>query len=701
MVNQNSILLRRRNKVIVPLGNSSLPISYTATINKNLESIGYTLSKSVVEAIGALSLDVAASFYDELIAVLTEARGVRDYKPMYPDFPRQVMEAPAAKLYINAVLHYLTVWFADVAGDGRREIIWLPDYDKTPREPLKDGVRLTVIDLGTEDDLHQIFSSVITSKTSISETDREELKWYFQNYKPALPETIPNKEVLAFVGGLVADILALKIHVRTATDVLRLAVAMSGGDLSLAESVKFRNFTRRERKALLELLENCDNPTEDMLRWKGRWIRLGERLHPGEHRDRFHKAANSFDILRNDMPFPTFNSQVESAVRGRNIREAIDLLRDRPGEFTRRLDHLLRLSPGMDIVSEFGEVASGVSTAVLLQTHTHFKSRQATQDLRIFFPKGDLAKVAAIEYNLLETPQELCEAVVKICEGVLAGRFSRLSSLGKVFIDQRLKDYLVPFSQRSASRSLRTLVRGSKIAFPSVGETIRFFLWWKEGEVNGKHTNRVDIDLSAVLYDAEWRYKEHISYTNLRSAKYQACHSGDITSAPEGACEFIDIDIPSVLAYGGRYVVMSVNSFTKQKFSNLPERRAGWMMRQRPNSGEVFEAKTVQDRVDVASETTICIPVILDLKERKVIWADLGLKRNPRHVNNVEGNSSQMMLIGKSITEVIKPDLYSLFLIHANARGSLVEKEEDADTIFSLERGITPFDLETIASEFL
>jgi hypothetical protein len=60
-----------------------------------------------------------------------------------------------------------------------------------------------------------------------------------------------------------------------------------------------------------------------------------------------------------------------------------------------------------------------------------------------------------------------------------------------------------------------------------------------------------------------------------------------------------------------------------------------------------------------------------------------------------------MTLIGKSITEVIKPDLYSLFLIHANARGSLVEKEEDADTIFSLERGITPFDLETIASEFL
>jgi hypothetical protein len=67
----------------------------------------------------------------------------------------------------------------------------------------------------------------------------------------------------------------------------------------------------------------------------------------------------------------------------------------------------------------------------------------------------------------------------------------------------------------------------------------------------------------------------------------------------------------------------------------------------------------------------------------------------------MQGNYSQMTLIGKSITELVKPDLYSLFLIHADARGSLVEEEGDADTVFSLENGITPFDLETITSEYL
>ncbi|HWS99719.1 MAG TPA: TerD family protein [Pyrinomonadaceae bacterium] len=701
MMNPNSILLRRRNKVIVPRGSGRLPPSHVAAINKNLEGLGYTLSARVLDALASLSPEEAAPFYEEVLAVLKELRGVKDYRPMYPNFPRQVMEADAARLYLNAMLHYLTAWVADLAG-GRREIVWLPDYRKERRDPLEEGVKLTVIEPGTEEELREIFSKMISSKTSISETDGAELKWFAENYPLTLPEVIPNKEVLAFVGSLMPERPELKAHVKTATDVLRLAAAMSGGDVSLAESTKFRSFKRGERRALLALLENCGDPVEDMLRWKKRWLRLGERIHPGEYRKLYPKAAQGFDILRNDVPVPTFNSKVEGALRVGNVHEAVDLLRNRPGEFARRLDQLLRMSPSPEATASFGEVAHGVSTPVLLQTISHFKRRDAARDLRIFFPKGSLAKVMAIGYDLPEIPRAACGEVVRICEGVLVGRFERLPPLGKVFIDEGLRDYLVPFSQRSASRSLRTLVRGSKVSFGGEGYgTIRFFLWWKEGEMNGKETDRVDIDLSAVLYDADWQYREHVSYTNLRSFQYNACHSGDVTAAPHGACEFIDVDIPSVLDYGGRYVVMSVNSFTGQKFIDLPECRAGWMMRERPDSGEVFEPGTVRDRVDVASDTTICIPVVLDLAERKVVWADVGLKRDPRFVNNVEGNFSQVTLLGKLLTEVVKPDLHSLFLLHAEARGSLVESKGEADTIFSLEEGITPFDIETIASEYL
>src|SRR5262249_7854806 len=101
MMNLNNILLRRRNKVILPPRDGSLSLSYTATINKNLESLGYTLSKNVLDALATLSPDDTARFYEELVAILKEARGARDYKPMYPNFPRQGMEATAAELYIN------------------------------------------------------------------------------------------------------------------------------------------------------------------------------------------------------------------------------------------------------------------------------------------------------------------------------------------------------------------------------------------------------------------------------------------------------------------------------------------------------------------------------------------------------------------------------------------------------------------------
>jgi hypothetical protein len=210
------------------------------------------------------------------------------------------------------------------------------------------------------------------------------------------------------------------------------------------------------------------------------------------------------------------------------------------------------------------------------------------------------------------------------------------------------------------------------------------------------------------MYDESWNYMEHISYTNLKSENYQACHSGDITSAPKGASEFIDIDINSVLKYGGRYVVMNVYSYTRQKFSELNECFTGWMMRERPESGEIFEAKTVKDKLDLRTDAVCSIPLILDLKERKMIWADLAIAHNNDSLfcNNIESNKVGVTLMGKAITSLNKTDLYSLFSLHATARSEKIVKDpKEADIVFSTdeigENSITPFDIEKIMGEFL
>ena len=700
----NSIYLRRKNKVVLDSSNGKLEPEDLATILKNIESLGYTFSPELIECVASLSLPEASLFYSRLVEDLKQALGANvKYAPMYPNFPVQVMEMAEARLYLNAIVHYL----------GRNlGVRVLPQYAKENRPALADKIKLTVIGLGTEAELLAIFRNLLAANTSFSDRDRQDLTLFATAFPHLLIEMLPTeigyKENLAFVASLVLDNCdaaekLLTPYFKTATDVLRLATAMSQGDISLAENTRFRSFSRPERRLLLGLLERCGSIVGDMLRHQKRWLRLGERLHPFEYKKRYPNCDRAFDILRNNRSFQTFNSSLETAFTEQRWHDALKLLQTRPGELARKLDFLLRNSEDSSIViNSFEKVAAKIATPVLLQLISHFESRNEPHELRVFFPKGNVAKAFAIENELSAIDESVCRAAVEICDRVLIDRFAQLPTLGKVFVDERLKNFPVPFAQRSASKSLRQLTRGSRLPIPE-GDTVRFFIWWKEGVVNNIPTNTVDIDLSAVMYDAEWNYLEHISYTNLKSKKYQAAHSGDIVSAPDGASEFIDLDIASILKYGGRYVVANVLSFSEHSFCNLPECFAGWMIRQDSSTGEIYDPRTVQNKVDLTANTTISIPAILDLEQREILWTDMSLHRQPSwgRGNNVENNQKGMVLIGKAMTSLTKPDLERLFKLHAVARGEIVDSLAIAETVFSVEEGITPFEIEEIAANFL
>ncbi|WP_340018790.1 TerD family protein [Paenibacillus sp. FSL H3-0457] len=699
----NTIYLRRANELIIESneGKQQLPKTHLATALKNIEALGYTFSDELLQAMRQLSKEQFETVYHQLVADLRVMVGAHvKYTPMYAGFPMQVMQADEAELYLNAIIHYLT-----------NLTVVYPDQQSVERMPLLEKTDLKVIGLGNQQAFQTLIRQIIEAKGSISETDKADIDTVLEHADPEdvdalLPAEIPFKENVGFVIASLlkhekANIDRICPYFKTASDVLRLAVAWSDGDVSLAAASPFRKFKRRERRLLLGLLEQCGSITEDMLRYKDRWIRLGEILHPSEYKLRYPRCEEAFDILRNNKPYSTFNGSVELAFQYRNVWSLIDLLSQRPGEFARRLDHLLRMTEDEAyVLLAFGEVLEQVSTPVLLQVRQHFAHRNEPQDLRVFFPKGNVAKAFAVPNELPEINEATCQNVVQLCEQALVERFAALAPLGKTYVDPQLHDYLVPFSQRSASKALHTIVRGSRVPMAE-GDTIRFFNWWKEGDVDGKSTGRVDIDLSAVMYDKDWNYVEHISYTNLRSSNYKAVHSGDIVTAPNGASEFIDLHIPSIVAYGGRYVVATLLSFTSHPYCDLPECFVGWMMRKKPGSGEIFEPSTVANKIDITADTQIAIPVIMDLVERTVIWTDLALTRYPEYYNNVEGNQKGIVLMGKALTNLRKPDLHDLFMLHAKARGELVDTIDQADTIYSVDQGITPYDIEQIMAEYL
>ena len=702
-MNRNEVYLQKKLSVVLPKGSPTHDNkALVATIGQNFQALGYAFSPQLFKALSHLNEGEITAFYLETLPVLKKMRGAhRSFNPMYPNFPKQVMEMSNFELYWNAMVHYWSFWMKDL---GLTDEVWLPQYEKEERMALTDPAKYDMIRLGTEEGFESIFTALVEAKSSISEADKQVLTDFILAYRDdvvrLLPDSITTKEQLAYVTGLllqhtkVAHEMAR--YVKTPTDVLRVAVGFVGGDVSLAEVTKFKKFSRPQRRFLLTMLEVCKtNLAEEMAKYQSRWVRLGEFLHPGEYATQYPRAFAAFKALRSDKKIETFNSRVEAALQN-DVVQAVELLKDRPGDFARRLDHIFRILDGKAsarsrnaALNTFIKVSDKVSTMVLLQLFTHFKTR-GESDFRAVFPKGQLAKIHVLETPQVPIDNKFCARVADKIRQVLVTRFATLDKMGKVYVDEQLKTFLVPFSQRSASKALKTIVRGSQIPLDGDYDTIRFFVWWKNGN------SRTDLDLTATILDENWGHKMDVAYYNLKD--FCGCHSGDITDAPRGAAEFIDISLKSVVDNGGRYIVMGVYSFTTQPYCDLPECFAGWMGRKQAQSGEIFEAKTVKNKIDISSDTQVVLPMIIDAKERKVIWMDLGLKQRPTW-NNAFNNRNNIALVCKAMSQLHKPNLYDLLAMHAEGRGQLVDEQSKADMVFSSEN--FPFDVDTILTKFI
>lgn len=705
-MNKNSILLRRKNAVIVDTASNcntskNSTESYVVTMMKNIESLGFVFSKDLYETLLLLPVKALNEFYLELVPELKALKGASvEYNPMYPNFPKQVIEAEQLDLFFNAIVHYWS------------EGTLYPVSEKQERLPLFENTEHTVIELGSDEMVDDIFKNLCMSKTSLSDSDKEDLVWIFENSSSAeIPNDIPLKENAALIGCLYiknrpdVSIQTLSSIMKTPTDILRLATAMSDGDISLKTNTKFVSFKRSERKLLLELLEGTKSIEEDMNRYKNRWIRLGERLHPSEY-PQFVNVNKVFEKLRNGVKIETFGGRVDKAIADGNMTETLKLLAARPGELARKLDFLLRNAGNEQtaVISTFQSVAKQVSTPVLLQVREHFTNRDNGNAYRIFFPKGRLADSYAADNTLPPIESRYSDAIVNICEHALIDAYSSKEFLGNTYVSEALKQYIVPFSQRSASKAARTLVRGSRMNFSPDAKTIRAFIWWTNVE-----KQRVDVDLSVTVFDNEWNAVKMVDYHNLYSESFGITHSGDITNGGDingkGVAEFLDINIQKLTNAGGRYAVFQVYNYSGLKFSSMKNARFGWMEREDAQSGEIFEPSTVKQSMDLMSESTVCVPVIFDCETREIIWCDMNLSlsaaRYDRGGNNAASNLSSVAAACYAMVNMQKPNLYDLAMLHVKARGIPVDNKEDADTIFDVDTGITPFDTDLIVSELL
>ncbi|MFK4221877.1 MXAN_6230/SCO0854 family RING domain-containing protein [Streptomyces sp. NPDC019890] len=479
-----------------------------------------------------------------------------------------------------------------------------------------------------------------------------------------LPATVPGRETKArLVAWLLADPAAFPAAlpvaarlINTATDVLRVLAVRSGGDAGLVEIPRFAPVSRPLRRALLSVLDTLDpaQAAQDMRRHRRAWIHAAELLHPFEHADRFPCAALAFAALRGtrlgddalsaalrtaaetvvdiDVTGPavtaySWSGQVEAALAACDLAGALTLLERRPGELVRRLDHLLRLIGEGDeggaraVVSALERTVPRVAPAVLLSALGAIRTRTRERVARVFFPKGAAAKTHVADDSRPVLPAALVRTVVDVLTAEMLRRAGKAAPVELAVVDAALDGVVAPFTERTASRALVTLPRGSELAVPD-GRTLRLFLHWMESPTSG----RTDLDLSAAMFDADWQHLGVCDYTRLRYAGEAAVHSGDLQDAPPplGASEFVDLDLDRLGAAGVCYVVAVVYSYNNVPFGDLAEAFAGLMLRDQPgNLGPVFDPRSVEQRFDLTGSSRACVPLLIDVQARTMRWLDV------------------------------------------------------------------------------
>ena len=662
-----------------------------------LRALGYRLSTPAWEA---LTHPEQAWALVNAAARLSSGSPSAEYRPFYPDFPVQVRTASEATLLVNAALHYL----GDVVG-----VRILPDYRPSPREPLPgDDGALTELGLVTAQNLERIVADLIAQATPFSAQDRADLT-ALRDFGPEAAPHVAVKENLAVLTVTFPD-LDFSDSYRTVTDVLRLAVALAGGDVSLAEPCRFPSFSRAQRRRLLGLLDavgqaqDSRDSAEEMARRCERWKRLARHLRPGDYARRFPRATKLLHQVAAGDAEAGFTSRLEEALARRDVDGALSLLSARPGVFARRLNHLLRLcadeAARERVVAEFARVAPEVALPVLVRLWEYFASPgpDALPWRVVAIKAATGTKTTLIPSTRRPGPADA--AVVRAVEEALRQR----KRLGRIAVDQGMYEgYTTPVGLRSASPGMRTAGRGTRLPLPE-GETIRFFLHWRDlpepppkapgpaGPAAAEDRDtRVDLDLSAFFVSEDFTRTEQIAYYNLRSTA--AVHSGDLTSAPDGAAEFIDVTLAEALRQGWRYVVMTVHSFSHHRLSEVPECWAGAMARGAdPQSGEVFEASTVMQRLDLVSPTFNATPFVIDLAERRLIWWDLPVGVGEHQVANLDRSSNRVLA---HLLDLLKGRRMPLAHLLGLLADDVVEDPDEAELVFG-EGGILPWQTERI-----
>ncbi|MET9959941.1 TerD family protein [Streptomyces sp. NPDC006326] len=655
-----ALVIRHTHRIPCPTGPAGEGAVAAQQFDAALMSVGFKLSAELLAHLSGLSEGAVVETAVRTLGTVREMVGdhVR-HNVYFIDFPANVPDT--FEFWMRCIADALTddttrANTLEQLSTGAVNLLTLPSYGNyrhTYAEMLAHhdeliaaaGDRMTVLHLGgaLDDEIASLYLALAGSTTPLGEDGLRDLQDLADQCAAGpQPEEIPVRENRAVVNQ--ARLMAgAGLLLDTVTDVLRLACALVGGDVTLQEPTRLRTLPRSVRRALLAGLDAvvaaAPAKLADVHAHREMWKRLGERLHPHEYPQWPH-AADVFAVARGEKTARSLDSRVEELLARGDTTAAAELLKAAPGKLFRSLDQLLRDSFPQDerdiVVAAAEQVAPDVSGRVLLSVRQHLHNRgQETGEQRVFVNRLGRAWVTDDTRRPVFAPER--ERLIAALDTELR---RRLPAADHLLIDPDVLDVALPLSGKATASGLGVLPRGSVSRVD--GELLRFFVYWKQTE------RSTDYDLSAALLNADYSTASWLSYTNLRGVEGE--HSGDITSAPDGASEFINLRLDAVRA---TCIVPQVNIFSGEGFEEVEESFFGFMLREGEQKGLPFEPRTVRMKSELRGPGRVALPLVFlrgpDGRWRAK-WLNLYLKGTPSS-NRVESNRVTVATLLRGIVE--------------------------------------------------
>lgn len=609
--------------------NSSKSAS-VATLVSNMAYFGYKPHAEVINAMKGCSDSVLGDFWNDLKAAMASVKktdvGMEQFV-VYKNFPQEVLSQSEQEYWDKQIQIYSGELSQEDAGEEVKE-----------RAELVVFENLSVLRLSEEASLENIYKKLIGKKSSWGDDEKSQIQTLSECLQLSSLDIADfgfKENAMQIFSAVVQDEKKradTKIVIADATDVIRLAVAMSGGNIQEWGTTRFKSFSRGIRRVLMGLLEASKNLEQDVSQHQEVWKRFFAMLHPSDFK--MLKVNHVYDKLYNGK-IKTFSSVVESHLQSKN-HDVFEYLAYRPGEFLRRFMTVYEVF-GETAVNTFIPVMKNLSVRQLLWFKRYISTLN-TRKKMLYTPKGNWAKVQ-ISDNKRVIDAQSAETLCNKINEIVSRKIKQVYPQGFV-VEEKMNEVKLA----SNGQYMSHYGRGTAFDIPENVKFFRLASYWQ----NERHCW---FDVGVNYFTEDWTEAGATCWNANRLGDW-SIFSGDPMNSSElqgRACQMIDI-YPQKRPANVRYGVWNILAYSNIPFSESTEVLGTLQWGEEAETGKMYEPSRAQLVFNLKSNAKTSYLAIIDFKENKLIYLDLGMRGN---VNSAAGNSFVLQTNMRAVIEYL------------------------------------------------